>query len=279
MNIYTHVNPDLDAVCSVWAARTFIPGAAAAKLILRPANWDGEGMKKGDLALDLEAGGRGIKGEKASSGIVHSCFAYLLNTYASTEAVLALANVGRFVDAQDAHGSAYRYLAPDLNPLALETFSSTGLNAVLRALQTSSDNDVFTLLDTILDGFLRAGLARLDAEREADLAELLPGGKVAIVRNARKFATNGILFETRGVRVIVYVDGFNLGLTRHSDEPLRMDHPALQAVVSAAGEAESWFAHPAGFLYCRGSRKSPATSSSGVDPRDLARAALGLLHG
>jgi len=83
----------------------------------------------------------------------------------------------------------------------------------------------------------------------------------------RKFATNGVLFEERGVRVIVYVDGNNLGVIRHGDESLRMDHAEICAVVEAAGETNEWFAHPAGFLFCRGSRKAPAENPSKVNPR------------
>jgi len=97
------------------------------------------------------------------------------------------------------------------------------------------------------------------------------------VVNSREFATNGVLFEERGVRVIVYVDGHNLGVIRHGDESLRMNHAELYAVVEAAGETSEWFAHPAGFLFCRGSRKAPAENLSTVSPRTLAEVAAKLL--
>lgn len=113
MKIFTHFNVDLDAVCSVWAAREFIPGARSAAVEFRPANWDGNGMSEGDLALDMEADGRGIKGEKESDGIVHSCFASIVSQYASPADQAALANLVRFVDAQDSRGSAVKFLAPD----------------------------------------------------------------------------------------------------------------------------------------------------------------------
>ena len=118
------------------------------------------------------------------------------------------------------------------------------------------------------------------ASREVTVHLLFCGSRddtVAVVTNAREFATNGVLFEEYGVRVIVYVDGHNLGIIREGSETLRMDHPDLRAVVSAAGEADEWFAHPAGFLYCRGSRKAPAQSPSRVRSRDLAGAAERLL--
>ncbi|MEK7532531.1 MAG: hypothetical protein AAB579_02930 [Patescibacteria group bacterium] len=280
MKIYTHFFVDLDAVCSVWAARQFIPGAKDAVAESRPANWDGKDMAENDLALDIPAGGRGMKGEKGEGGIVHSCVALIVAKYASPADQSALASLVRFVDAQDAHGSAVKFLAPEASRESQETLAMTGLNAVLRALQaTHPRNDALVCerMSEILSGMLQAGRARQRAAAEADKAEILDGGKVAIVVNSREFATNGVLFEERGVRVIIYVDGHNLGLIREGSETLRMDHPEFCAVAEAEGEASEWFAHSAGFLYCRGSRKAPAESSSRVNPRVLAEVAARLL--
>ncbi len=83
MKIFTHFVVDLDAVCSVWAAKQFISGAKGATVEFRPANWDGKEMAEGDLALDIDAGGRGMKGEKGENGIVHSCVALIVAEYAS----------------------------------------------------------------------------------------------------------------------------------------------------------------------------------------------------
>lgn len=279
MKIFTHLNPDLDAICSLWAARRFIPGAEHAEVAFRPANWDGAELGPEDLALDLEAGGKGVKGQKGEDGIVHSCFATIVAKYASDEDQAALAPLVRFVDAQDAHGSAVKHLVPEAEPEVQETLAFTGLNAVFRALQAVNRNDYIVLekMAEILDGMLQAGRARQRAKAEAETkAEVLTGGKVAILRNAKEYATSGVLFES-GVQVIVYVDGNNLGLIRHSDQSLRMDHPDLKAVVEEAGEADEWFAHPAGFLYCRGSRKAPAETESKVSPKALAEAAARLL--
>jgi hypothetical protein len=237
-------------------------------------------MAESDLALDIDAGGRGMKGEKGEGGIVHSCLASIVAKEASPADQSALASLVRFVDAQDAHGSAVKFLAPEASREAQETLAMTGLNAVLRALQaTHSRNDALVVerMSEILSGMLQAGRARERAAVEADKAEVLDGGKVAIVVNSREFATNGVLFEERGVRVIVYVDGHNLGVIREGSETLRMDHVELRAVVEAAGETSEWFAHPAGFLFCRGSRKAPAENPSKVNPRTLAEVAAKLL--
>jgi hypothetical protein len=280
MRIYTHVNVDLDAVCSVWAAREFIPGAGQAPVIFRPANWDGEGLEEGDLALDIPAGGRGIKGEKDADGRVHSCFATLVKKHASPEDQWALQPLVDFVDAQDTHGSAVKFLAPGLSRRNQAALASTGINAVLRALQSiNRQNDlvVCKLMWEILSGLLKSFQARQRAELEADRASMFLGNTIALIENAREFSTNGVLFE-RGVRFILYVDGNNLGLVREGTETLRMDHPTIRRVVENAGEAEEWFAHPAGFLFCRGSRKAPATEPSRVYPKDLIRALSHILQ-
>lgn len=280
MRIFTHVSVDLDAVSSVWAARLFIPDAAQATVEYRTANWNGDGMNEGDLALDIHANGRGMKGECGENGIVHSCFALIVKKYASPEDQTALEPLMCFVDAQDAHGSAVKFLAPEVRRDAREVLSRTGLNAVLRALQAvhpHNDAIVLARMSEIFSGMLKSGRNRRRAVLEAKKAEILPGGTVAIVRNPREYATNGILFEEHGIRVIVYVDGNNLGIIRNNDDSIRMDHPDLRAVVEAAGETDEWFAHSAGFLFCRGSRKNPVMTPSNVDPRALAEAAAKLL--
>ena len=221
-----------------------------------------------------------MKGTQGENGVVHSCFAEIVAQYASPSDQAALEKLVQFVDAQDAHGSAVKFLAPEADREAQEVLAMTGLNAVLRALQAvnpRNDAVVVEKMSEILSGMLKAGRARQRAVAEADRAEILEGGKVAIVVNSREFATNGILFDERGVRVIVYVDRNNLGLIRQADVTLRMDHPELRAIVEEAGEADEWFAHPAGFLFCRGSRKAPAESPSKVNPRVLAETVARLL--
>lgn len=281
MRIITHMNVDLDAVCSVWAARKFVPQAGGAPIEFHPANWDGEnrGMEE-VLILDMDAGGRGLKGEKEADGTIHSCFALVVERYASEMEREALLPLIRFVDAQDAHGSAVKFLAPEASQQAQETLSLTGINAILRALQSTNPNNdlrVVNMMGDILDGMLKTGRSRQRAEMEAAKAEILPGGKVALVINSREFGTNGFLFEKRGVKIIVYVDGNNIGVVRGDNgSALRADDPQIRTIVEAAGELDEWFAHPAGFLFCRGSRKAPATTPSQVDPRELALAAYSL---
>lgn len=283
MRVITHFNLDLDAVSTLWAVRTFVPGYADAEATFVPANWNGE-MRDGDIAVDINAGGRGLKGEKRADGTIGSALSLILDRYASPSDRAALSSLVAFVDAQDAHGSAVKWLAPEASQEGQLVLGETGLNAVFRAFQARfprNDQQVADRMSEVFDGMLTAGRARQRAEVEADRAEIIGDGTVAIVRNAREFATNGVLYG-RGVRVIVFIDGDNLGVIREGEEPLRMDHPDLVAVVEAAGEQlgdgpDRWFAHPAGFMLAWGSRKAPATSPSRVRAEDLAATAARLL--
>lgn len=282
MRIITHMNVDLDAVCSVWAARKFVPQCAGAPVEFRRADWNGifetETIEV-VLILDMDAGGLGLKGEKDADGTVHSCFASIVSRFASEDEKRALDPLIRFVDAQDAHGSAVRFLAPEASKDAQRIIMATGINAVLRAFQAVYVNDderVVEKMSEILDGLLKNARGRLGAEAEADKAFVHKESKVAILVDARHMATMGVLFE-RGVRVVVYVDGNNIGLVRGNDVTIRMDHPSICKVVEDVGEISEWFKHSAGFLFSRGTRKAPATSLSKVSPSALARAAAKLL--
>jgi hypothetical protein len=284
MKVYTHINVDLDAVASVWAAREFIPGAREAELVFVPANWDGEGMDDGDLALDIRAGDRGIKGEQRPDGTVGSCFAQLVAEHASSDDQEALARLVAWVDAQDAHGQPVEWLAPEASSDVQETLTENSISGTLRDLQETLPNDdavIVELMGKIFSGRLKRGHARHRAHAEADRAELIGAGRVAIVRDKREKATNAILFD-RGVRVIVYQDGYDIGVVRANGVALKMDHRELLAVIHAAGEEigdgrGTWFIHSAKFLLAWGTFNAPATSPSAVRPDDLAAAAAQLL--
>lgn len=265
--IITHFNVDLDAVASLWAYGKFSGQPVSLDNVkFVPANFDGSGMGEGDVALDIYAGGKGIKGEKGKDGAVHSCFASLISAYCDEGEQLALKELVAFVDAQD-RGNAAKNLG--VTGDAARIWSFTGLNSVLRAFQgmnPRNDRLVAEKMFEIFDGLYHSGQRRAEAEKEADTAKIL--GDVAIIENAKCFGTNGTLFE-RGIKSVVFVDGNNLGAVRGDDADIRMDHPAIKAAV---GDEQGWFFHPAGFLAARGTRKAPAESKSAVQPQALADA-------
>jgi hypothetical protein len=276
--IITHLGVDLDAVSSVWAAKQFIPGARHAIVEFRPADWTppDDFNTSEHLILDMRAG---LKGDQNDEGLVHSCFAGIVRTYASKDDQTALQHLVRFIDTQDMYGSVVHHLFPDLSHTHSQMLNFTGINAVLRCLQSMNPkNDllVYEKMSEIFSGMLKTGRARIRAIQEAMNARLFKNGAIAIVYNQREYGTNAVLFEN-GVRIIIYVDKNNIGIIRRSDERTRTDHEVFREVVASEHEEAEWFAHPSGFLYCRGSRKAPASTPSKINPVALAVAAVQIL--
>lgn len=291
-DLYTHVNMDIDSMGSCWAVRKFIPTMSDARIVRVGADWDGSGMKPGDMAVDIYAGGKGIKGIQDPDGTVHSSFSYIVSRYARPEDAEAIKDLVRFIDIQDAHGSVVNYMVK--NSMVSNSdhdtrrlISLTNIGATFRALEARFPNDpdtVFSRMCEIFDGYLEmGGAAERRAKVEAGRAEFFANGRIALVKNKKEKRTDHILWE-RGVQVIVYVDGHNLGVIRRGEGThlkdgtrFRADHPEIRNFVSRAERNPRWFAHPKGFLYCHGSRKAPARARSNVNPYELVKVVEGLL--
>lgn len=273
--IFTHERVDLDAVCSLWAALRFIPEARNAAIHFRPANWDGAEMNEDDIAVDMYACGRGMKGRKEEGGTVHSCFASLISRFASLEDRVALASLVAYVDADDVSGYPIKHLAPYLGRSARHVIEAIDLKAVLRAVNRSthprSDMAVVQSMFPILNGLFQDGHSKRRAIEEAKNVKRFAGGLVALKENCNEPGVDQLLFE-EGVWAIVFIEKMNIGILRGPDRSVRMDASEVRKVVEAAGETDEWFAHPAGFLYCRGSRTAKATTPSKVNPLELVNA-------
>lgn len=270
MDIYTHVSVDLDAVASVWAVKRYFNGAKDASINFRSARWDGSEMRMGDVAVDIDAGGKGIKG-KRENGLIYSSFKTIMEQYAPKEDFNDLKHLIDFIDTQDSIGSSVEHFIKEASEEAKKIFSLTGINAVLRALQAFHQRDDETVcqkMSDIFDGMLYTARARRKSILEAEKAERLPNG-IAILRNAR-MGTHRHLFD-QGVRVVVYVDGHNLGIVKKNGEKINLDHPRIINLIKSSGELKEWFFHEAGYLACRGSRKGPVRTPSKINPIKLAK--------
>lgn len=272
--LYTHVSIDLDAVASAWAWLRFVNSDF--DLCFVSAQWNGAEMKDDDIALDIEAGGRGVKSGKDEEG-EFSCFRWVVENHLDENDRIAIDPLVQFIDAQDASGNAAK--AFGVEGEVRKIWSFTGINAVLRAFQRMTsfgpDHDflVCQKMFEVFDGFWRNGLSRQEAVEEAERAERFTDS-IVIVRNNKRRGTNGYLFEN-GAKIIIFIDGNNLGIIRKDNLTIRMDHDLIREATR--GE-EGWFFHPDGWLTARGTRKAPAENPSSVSPYDLARAAHRLLQ-
>lgn len=282
--VVTHQHPDLDALASVWAARTFIPGYQDAEVAFVPANWDGANLREEDMAVDIIAGGKGFKGEKDGDGTVRSCFAMIMRKFAPRRERKALAPLVDFIDAQDSTGNAVRAFAGDkLTGDQQASLAMASLRSVLEALRTSwskfqdVDQKLAHAFGSIFDGMLRNALQAQEVRQKAnDMERLGPNGEVAIAIGDEEGLT-GRLF-TLGALMVVFVQGNNVGVLRSNQLNIRADHPAVRAVIDEAGETDEWFFHEDGRIACRGTRKAAAADLSTVDVRELAEACLRALQ-
>jgi len=248
--IYTHLHPDLDAACSVWAARKLIGRDDDVEFV--PAAWKGP-VPDGDLALDLDCGLK--HGEET-----YSCFAELVGKYASEEE------------------------AEDLQPLVLlvEDIDSgrlkparTGLNSVWYALVAGHDEAKALKLFSGPKGILDCIFCEnTDLSAETETRDY-SNGQVAILYDPIP-GDMGRLFDA-GASAVVYVDGVNLGVSRRRGVEARIDGDEVRTLIEEKARDEEWFFHPAGYLVARGTYKSPIDTPSKVSPEDLADAAAASL--
>ncbi len=289
MKVHVPSRLSLDAVASLWAAQKFIPGADGAEVVFSPSRLPGDTMKPGDLALAIRAGGRGLVRRLGPNGTEESCFAQIVEQYATRVDQQALRSLVELVNASSPGGSAVRRIVPAVDEHQEQVLTDTGLVGVFSALdhlragvtQAQANSRIVHHLSLLFDGMLEVGRDRLLAESEADRAELSASGRVAIVRASTAQATTRIL-AGRGVQVIVYKNGHDLGVMRQPGVALRLSHPVLLRIIADAGErvgrrAGQWFLHPDGGLLAYGTRDHPAGGPSRVTPEALAEAVARLL--
>lgn len=288
--IYTHMGIDIDAAASVWAVKRFAPGANKSKAVFVPANWDGTGMEDGDFAVDLYAGGKGIKGKVEDNGTTHSAFVSVIRQYVmNTTDKEALFYLAMFIDIDDSGGGGVvKQVLPTASRTAQKTLNATSIKAVFTAMKiatNSNDGALLAWISKVFDGLFQMGREAFWAWNAASRIPVIDG--VAIARNTSG-AVRRALYDEFDARMIVFVDDRKnaLGIHRKDGESVRTDHPLIRAVVEAVGEEVSkvegggdgkWFAHPAGFLFCWGSKKAPAKIKSRIRPEDLANAAIAAL--
>ncbi len=134
--IFTHKNVDLDNIFAVIALRAFAPNYRDAEVVFVDASWDDE-MAPGDIAIDIVAGGRGLKGEKIEEMAVMSAFALVVDQFARTSEKVALENLIKLVEAHDAYGDAMMHLFPEMGLVNSRFLTDVSLVGVYRAMKVN----------------------------------------------------------------------------------------------------------------------------------------------
>lgn len=275
--IFTHISVDIDAVASIWFFLKFIlrKTPADVEIIFKPANWDGGEMGRDDIALDISAGGKGIKGEFKYNR-TRSCLLSLAEKYQEKidqeikKEVISLVN---FIDKHDAEGQKYfkHFRAPENEKAYFADFR--GLFRVFMGHQSNPVNNDYQVFLKFYENLENHFNLILKANEVRERLEKVDSStKIAFLEN--NHIPSGVLFN-QGKKIIIYLDGNDLGVVI-GDPRLRNDELVgiITDIVEAAGERfgigeKNWFLDPGKRLICRGSKKSPAPSPSKVDPRIL----------
>lgn len=248
----------LSKMLRVWAARKFVPGC--------------ENVHTWDMPEGL------------------GNFSDIVQEYASTDDQQALREVLTYVSERERYGNIWRRTNPELSDDQVYMLRAISWENILNALilQTGFDTlfkrqRVFERMCLIFDGHheIRLGHLRKIRQYEANPDQFfnIPDTDypVAITSSGDKFLSY-YLYTRLGVKVVVYQDGNNMGITCDNGPwgltQFRMDDPRISAVFDAVGEDS--FKHEAGFLQCWGTRKSPKKVPSRACAEDLAKAAIEL---
>ncbi len=180
-SIWTHENPDLDAHLSCCAVRRFVPGMENAKIFYISGKWNGAGLRSKDIAVDLYAGGKGIKGHIDEDGTVHSSFDIIMRRYANHDEFRSLDGLRKFADCQDAHGSVLYYMK--MNGMIDGTthecrrmIAVTTITSVMHALiltHNGNHHRVFERLMEIFDGMLLKNRSAINGIRLQKISSYL----------------------------------------------------------------------------------------------------------
>ena len=262
MKVYTHVDVDLDNASSVALALLKYNKLTLNDIIFVSGNFDGKEMVGNDIALDIEAGGKGEKGNVISvDGRIRvlSAFSLFLGSM-DTEYQDAFEDLSIFIDAIDSTGTwALGYDLDGVDTLA----SLPTLEQVFFAVkhQFKDDLTVTMFWSKIIQGFWKRHKSDLRASTEATKAKW-PYERIAIMSDSSEPTTMGRLFR-QGADFVIYENGYNLGVKRSNALDIDLSYYLKDMLPD-------WFHHKAGFLSCWGSKKAPQTAPTYISAEKLA---------
>jgi|SaaInl7_150m_RNA_FD_contig_21_2022702_length_959_multi_11_in_0_out_0_2 hypothetical protein len=255
MKIYTHSYVDLDAAFSASLVKLHNSDKKCT-IEFVSADHDGVGLDTDSIIVDLEAGGKGLKGDK-------SAFSSYLNMYCKNTYKEAFTNLSRFIDAQDSTGdwsTGYEIYGEGMESIPT-------LQYLFNSLRSSYDDDkaLVNFAHNVLIGELKNYKKYRKALVEAEEAEWVYNN-IAITKGVET-QTTGILFS-KGADFVIYEDGNNLGV-------LRSKYLAeVNLGNKLKSELPSWFHHESGFLSSWGTRKAIKSTPPSISSEQLA----GIIH-
>lgn len=285
IRIFTHHNVDLDAIFSAWFVSRFICPSIETELVFVPASYNGVGLNGNDIAVDIDAGGKGIKGSIDKDGISHSAsYSLFKKTDLSARDYKALFPLVKIIDKKDTYGNLasapqeIKWRRSDDEALARIKVLSLSLNA----FKVSYDNDdekICSVMFDLLDGFFKKNvefqLLKTEIEQKSYHC-----GHLAIIETSLDISAAKIIFNDSNTKAYLYINpknnsmGVYVGNTLHK-EGFRLKYDEAKKIIEGFGEKigngfDEWFCHQNGFLLSWGTRKDKRPYPSMVRPEELA---------
>lgn len=286
ITIHTHQNVDSDSLLSIWLEINFVFPGFEYELVFHPASYDGKGMGKNDIAVDIEAGGRGIKGSIDENGFHHSCsYTIFKKIKLPVNIRRALSPIVNIVDQKDVYGKTR--LAPEAIRLDRKTSSNLdearALSLSLQAFQAQYENNDHEVCRVMLD-FI-SGLFKRITNFQAAQAEVdrksFSCGYVFVVETCKRISTAQNVFGDSNNKAYIYVNtkensmGVHLSDDLYHRDGFRLRLIDVEKIVEKKGEkigkgSNEWFLHERGSLLAWGTRKDKRTVPSKIRPEELA---------
>lgn len=279
-NIWVLGPTNLPILAALWATKTFIADrqTASIKFVKRfPLIKD---VKPNDIFVGSED--TLTRAEKSMmNGRMVETFPAILKKYATEVDRCALEDLSLFVQNSHPGKTIGHALAPSASRQSQAVITHTGLEAILcglKALYPHGGDVHFSRMTEIFEGLRRAGRNRLQTREAALNSELFHNGKIAMTSRSTFSPVHGALFQDFGVRVIIFNDGYNLGVLRHPNEKIKLDDPRIIALIDAAGERQDWSLTTSGGLLHRGTPENRKLEHSRVNKHKLTDTLASLLE-
>lgn len=285
IRIFTHQNPDLDAISSAWFVSRFMYPLTEIELVFVSASYRGTSINGNDIAVDIEAGGKGIKESIDKNGIKHCCFYTLFKKMnLSSRDYQALNPLVILIDKKDIYGNIAS--APQdkkWDKSDSEAFDKIkALSLCLNTFKTSYNNNdekVCLVMFDLFDGFFKKNIEfqLLKAEIEKKTYNC---GHLVIVETSLDLSVAKLVFNDANNKAYLYLNtnSNSMGVYIGNDlykEGFRIEREAATAIIEKLGEKiggglDEWFCHQDGFLLSWGTRKDSRPYPSKIKPQELA---------
>lgn len=269
--IVTHLNPDVDAICSVWAIRRFMPDFSDARVIFVPA---GDTLDNKDPDIDpkiihVDTGLGKFDHHQIDTDICATVLVYRFlkdNNWLKESEIEALRRLSVLINDMD-HFRQVFYSDAENDKYDL------CLDAILDGLKLINQNDSGKIIEigfTLMDAAFRQILNKIWAEEviKKDSIEFdSPWGKALALNTLNDEALT--LAQKKGYKVVIRKDPHK-GYVRIKSWPIpEIDFTNLYEELKKKDPDATWFLHISKNMILNGSTKNPKMKPSKLSLQEI----------